>query len=130
MTSKERFNRCNICEHKGSVSTQDGFSLLVCHLLKGEWTSEIEYCPLKSIELAKHCIGLTHKKPYTRHGKQFYKPYRNHFCTKSNNKIWNRLENNGYAKSTKYNENGIFSLTRKGLDWLGDILNCKIYDYD
>lgn len=38
----------------------------------------------KYIELAKHCIGLDSKKPYTRHGKKFYRPYRNFFATGSN----------------------------------------------
>lgn len=31
------------------------------------------------IELAKHCIGLDHKKPYKRHGRYFYRPYRNYY---------------------------------------------------
>lgn len=31
------------------------------------------------ITLAKHCIGLDHNKPYKRHGRYFYRPYRNHY---------------------------------------------------
>ena len=31
------------------------------------------------IELCKHMIGLDYKKPYHRHGKAFYKPYRNYY---------------------------------------------------
>lgn len=30
------------------------------------------------IKLAKHCIGLDRKKPYKRHRRYFYKPYRNY----------------------------------------------------
>ncbi len=130
MTSKERFNRCKECEHNGSVCTQDGFKLLVCHLLKGKWTAEIDDCPLKYIDLAKHCIGLDYKKPYIRHEKQFYKPYRNYFCTFPDDKLWNELEKQGYAKHSKENNGCVdFYLTRKGLDWFGNILDCKIYDY-
>ena len=33
------------------------------------------------IEMAKHAIGLGHRKPYTRHGKLWYRPYRNYFAT-------------------------------------------------
>lgn len=32
------------------------------------------------VEVAKHAIGLDHRKPYTRHGKLFYRPYRNYFA--------------------------------------------------
>lgn len=31
------------------------------------------------INLASHAIGLDHKKPYKRHKKYFYRPYRNYF---------------------------------------------------
>ena len=47
------------------------------------------------IEEAKHAIGLDYKKPYHRHGKAFYKPYRNYFCTKKGDEIWNVLQNAG-----------------------------------
>lgn len=35
----------------------------------------------KEIALMEHCIGLDCKKPYTRHGKKFYRPYRNRYAT-------------------------------------------------
>ena len=31
------------------------------------------------IDLASHCIGLDYKKPYKRHGRYFYRPYRNYY---------------------------------------------------
>ena len=37
------------------------------------------------IKLAKHCIGLDQKKPYIRHGRKFYKPYRNYYYCKKGN---------------------------------------------
>lgn len=30
------------------------------------------------IDLASHCIGLDYNKPYKRHGRYFYRPYRNY----------------------------------------------------
>ena len=89
----------------------------------------------KPVRLAAHAIGLDHKKPYIRHGKTFYRPYRNYFTTRTksyDHEIWCELFFYGYAAfslppntmpgSTK------FWLTRKGLDWLGETLNITIYD--
>ena len=33
----------------------------------------------KVLAFAQHCIGLDHKKPYKRHGRYFYRPYRNYY---------------------------------------------------
>lgn len=70
------------------------------------------------------------KKPYNENGKRYYKPYKNSFYTVSDYFAWNELEKQGYAKHSS-DDNGFvdFHLTRKGLDWLGDILDCKIYNY-
>lgn len=82
----------------------------------------------RHIELAKHAIGLDYKNPYKRHGKLFYKPYRNHFATFITDKIWTELAANGYAEHDEPNEHGtIFRLTNKGLEWLGNELGIKIY---
>lgn len=81
------------------------------------------------IEQAKHAIGLGHKNPYHRHGKAFYKPYRNYFYTKKDNEIWTLLQNAGYAEcSEEHNGCVCFYLTRDGLDWLGEELDIKIYN--
>ncbi len=82
------------------------------------------------IELAKHCIGLDRKKPYIRHGKKFYRPYRNYFATGIKLGGWEGLEAAGYAKRGEQNQHGgyIFWLTRAGLDWLGEQLGINIYD--
>lgn len=81
------------------------------------------------IDHAKHAVGLDYKKPYNRHGKAFYKPYRNFYCTRVDDKIWTELKNRGYAKHDA-EKNGIvnFFLTRKGLDWLGKKINIIIHD--
>jgi hypothetical protein len=82
----------------------------------------------RHIEEAKHAIGLDYKKPYKRHGKLFYKPYRNNFATFVTDKIWTELAANGYAEHDDPNEHGtIFWLTQKGLERLGSELGIKIY---
>ena len=81
------------------------------------------------IEQAKHAIGLDYKNPYHRHGRAFYKPYRNYFCTTKDDEIWAVLQNVGYAKcSEEHNGCVDFYLTRDGLDWLGEELDIKIYN--
>lgn len=35
----------------------------------------------KEMKQMSHCIGLDHKNPYKRHGRKFYKPYRNYYAT-------------------------------------------------
>ncbi len=83
------------------------------------------------IELAKHCIGLDHKKPYKRHGKYFYRPYRNYYAaSKRGCEVWDTMVAAGYAKSGEKNRHGgrMYWLTRAGFDWLGNKLGIYIYD--
>lgn len=82
------------------------------------------------IELAKHCIGLDRKKPYVRHGKKFYRPYRNFYATGKAYQDWEIIENAGYAERGNRNQHGgyTFFMTRAGLDWLGLELGIHIYD--
>lgn len=84
------------------------------------------------INFASHAIGLGYKKPYKRHGKLFYKPYRNYFSTAKGCDTfdaWKKIELSGYAKSSQTERGGyIFWLTRKGLDLLGEKLGMKIHD--
>lgn len=84
------------------------------------------------IDLCKHAIGMGYRKPYRRHGRVFYRPYRNYFATSGEgiaHAHWKSLEDDGYAKSQK-TENGrfIFWMTRSGLDWLGEKIGMHIYD--
>lgn len=83
------------------------------------------------IEMAKHAIGLGHHKPYTRHGKRFYRPYRNYFATTVKSpdyELWGTMVDAGYAIFSQNGYRAFFWLTRSGLDWLGDKLNMHIYD--
>lgn len=83
------------------------------------------------VVLARHAIGLDHKKPYKRHGKLFYRPYRNCYAASPKDcKTWELMCDAGYADRGRENIYGgrIYWLTRKGLDWLGEKLSIKIYD--
>ena len=87
----------------------------------------------RPVQLAAHAIGLDHKRPYMRHGKTFYRPYRNYFTTHDkapDYTVWMGLFKNfyaGFSYTTK--PGGIkFWLTRAGLDWLGETLGITIYD--
>ena len=82
------------------------------------------------IELAKHCIGLDKKKPYTRHGKKFYKPYRNYYACNKTGKTcedWEAMMDAGYAQAEEADKLKYFRLTRVGLDWLGEKIGVTIY---
>lgn len=85
------------------------------------------------VRLAAHAIGLDRKRPYMRHGKTFYRPYRNYFDTNAKDPVytaWMELYDYGYAGySLPPTTCGLrFWLTRKGLDWLGETLGITIYD--
>lgn len=85
----------------------------------------------KQICFASHAIGLDQKKPYKRHGRYFYKPYRNYYdASYKSYEIWDLLVADGYAEVGKKNKYGgrTYYLTRKGLDWLGEELGIVIYD--
>ena len=84
----------------------------------------------KCIKLASHAVGLDRKKPYKRHGKYFYKPYRNYYDASNEDcKVWNLMVDNGYAAYKKDRYGGrIYWLTREGLDWLGKKLGITIHD--
>ena len=81
------------------------------------------------IEKAKHCIGMGYRKPYTRHGKKFYRPYRNYYATGKSDEDWDMLVAAGYAKRGDKNQHGGYTywLTREGLDWLGEKLEIHIW---
>ena len=84
----------------------------------------------KYINLASHAVGLDHKKPYKRHGRLFYRPYRNYYAASPNcREAWEMLVDAGYAERGIGLSRGgrMYSLTRKGLDWLGERLGIVIY---
>lgn len=91
----------------------------------------ITYCTMRQQVL--HCIGMVDgpgsRAPYHRHGKLFYRPYRNYFTTPKPDKRWEELCAYGYADHGKVDDRGVmYWMTREGLDWLGEQLNMTIYD--
>lgn len=97
----------------------------------------ITYCTMRQQVL--HCIGMVDScsqrhKPYRRHGKTYYRPWRNYFCGAADDKTWNLLCDAGYADRGEVrghdgrNPSTTFWITRKGLDWIGEQLDMIIYD--
>lgn len=84
----------------------------------------------RHIKDMKHCIGMDQKRPYKRHEKLFYRPWRNYYATGPECEgvdIWLDLEKHGCAVRQRFC-NWTFKLTRKGLDVLGMQLNVQIHD--
>lgn len=83
------------------------------------------------IALARHAIGLDRKEPYKRHGKLFYRPYRNYYdASPKDCETWELMCDAGYADRGRKDRYGgrMYWLTREGLDWLGEKLGINIYD--
>lgn len=84
-----------------------------------------EHC----IAIMEHCIGMDHKPGgiYKRHGKRFYKPYRNYWS--GTMKDWDSLVFYGLAEHyAGTGEDKRYRCTRKGLDWLGKQIGVIIHD--
>ena len=94
----------------------------------------ITVCTLRQKVL--HTIGLrvnggNRGRLYTRHGKKYYKPYRNYFS--GNDKDLDGLVEAGYMDMDSREVHGIpdyrsYWFNRKGLDWLGEQIGIYIYD--
>ena len=81
-----------------------------------------------AVAVMEHAVGLDRKKPYKRHGKLFYRPYRNYFATGAKNDLWEAIRNEGYATAQQQQSSVYYFLTRSGLDWLGVQIGVHIYD--
>ena len=86
--------------------------------------SEAEF--KRAIEICEHMIGLDCEKPYHRHGKAFYRPYRNYYeDTKNGNKVLDKLPS--FIISRKNGDISTwYTLTPYGLKWLGRQLKITI----
>ena len=86
------------------------------------------------IKVMMHTIGLWPeglRHAYKRHGKIFYRPYRNYFNTApgcGGYWMWERMEKAGHAECVKSSQGEFWHLTRRGIDWLEMKLDMKIYD--
>lgn len=79
----------------------------------------------KTIEHCKHMVGYDHHIPpkvYHRHGKAFYKAYRNYWYGKMRDDFEYMCHKSfGYMERTVASNDGYvyYSLTEEGLKWLG-----------
>lgn len=80
----------------------------------------------EAIEICKHMIGLDNAKPYKRHGKLFYKPYRNYFEAPSEgNPILDKLPEFILTRKD-VGVSVLYRLNTQGLEWLARQTNIKI----
>lgn len=96
-----------------------------------DYTEENERILEKHRELMRHALGFERRKPYIRHGKKYYKPYRNYFATNSRTvdyPYWERLVKAGLAEKEEHGEAIWYYVSRKGMDWLGQHDGIHIYD--
>lgn len=79
-----------------------------------------------AVDYCKHMVGLDYERPYQRHGKLFYKPYRNYWGASANgNKILDKLPR--FLVTREADEMGVwYTLTVDGLKWLGRQLKITI----
>lgn len=93
----------------------------------GHW---VTYCTLR--QKALHTIGLDDagRGLYTRHGKKFYRPYRNYFCGRDHD--LDELVDVGYMERSIEIAHGAKAYTywfnRDGLDWLGEQIGVYIHN--
>lgn len=80
----------------------------------------------RAIEICKHMVGLDYKRPYHRHGKAFYRAYRNYYGdVPEGNRLLDKLPECLFI--VHRDERGaIYHLTKTGLEWLGRQLHITI----
>ena len=112
---EKRDNECS--EYYGNMGTDMGIEMSLNEL---ELDAAINFC--------KHMIGLDYKEPYHRHGKAFYKPYRNYYeAPQDGNPILDKLPNHIITKRV----GGVsvwYELTKQGLAWLGRQIKITIWE--
>lgn len=78
------------------------------------------------VEICKHMVGLDYKNPYHRHGKAFYKPYRNYYeASIAGNALLDELPE-WFIKKRVGKISRWYELTEDGLNWLGRRLKITI----
>lgn len=144
------YDECPYWEHYGTVwkDGQDGCKLTRRQIEKNE-DEYSDYLGIMGLEMGmqmdfeqlhismdatlKHClhmIGLDYlkHKPYKRHGKEFYKPYRNYWCGHDEGLEW--FASMGLAEKEDGDKYPFYSLTRQGLDWVERRIGVVIRDVD
>ena len=97
-----------------------------------EYTDENKRILEKHRSLIRHALGMDNRKIYTRHGKRFYRPYRNYFHTTTRTvdyPYWERMVDAGLARKEELTKDtNCYYVTRSGMDWLGQHDGVHIYD--
>lgn len=96
-----------------------------------EYTDESEQILEHYRELIRHALGMDNRRTYIRHGKKFYKPYRNYFDTSEytpDYPYWEKLVSAGLAEKKIKDKGILYFVTRTGMDWLGCHDGIHIYD--
>ena len=80
----------------------------------------------RAIEICEHTVRLDRERTYHRHGKAFYRAYRNYFGeVPEGNRLLDKLPECLFR--VYRNERGAtYHLTKTGLEWLGRQLGIKI----
>lgn len=79
-------------------------------------------------EICKHMVGLDYKRPYHRHGKAFYRAYRNYYeDVPEGNRLLDKLPECLFT--VQRDERGTtYHLTPTGLAWLGRQIGVVIHN--
>lgn len=96
-----------------------------------DYTDESEKILEHYRELIRHALGMDNRKTYIRHGKKFYKPYRNFFATSEytpDYPYWEKLVIVGLAGKKIQDKGILYFVTRTGMNWLGEHDEIHIYD--
>lgn len=80
----------------------------------------------KAIAICEHMVGLDYKRPYHRHGKAFYRAFRNFYSdVPEGNAILDKLPDE--MVTVRHSErSAMYHLTQAGLEWLGRQLHITI----
>ena len=127
-------------EINGNCTTEiTGVSHVILKLPDNEYVhfeengKHITVCTMR--QKALHTIGLNSghvgRRLYTRHGKRYYKPFRNYFS--GNDGDLDKLVEHGYMDMESSKVQGktdyrTYWFNRKGLDWMGEQLGIHIYN--
>lgn len=82
----------------------------------------------RAIAICEHMVGLDYDRPYHRHGKSFYKAYRNYYAdVPEGNRILDKMPSELF-RVHKNERSATYHLTRAGLNWLGRRLKMTIME--
>ena len=80
----------------------------------------------RATEICKHMVGLDSERPYHRHGKAFYRAYRNYYGdVPEGNRLLDKLPE-CLIRVCRNERGATYHLTKTGLEWLGRQLKIKI----